>query len=59
MTAVEWFAMITKELGYVSEAQLEQAKKIHKEQIKDAWDNGCTYVQENSEQYYNETFKTK
>jgi hypothetical protein len=57
LTAVEWFAMITKELGYVSEAQLEQALKIEKEQIKDAWDNGCGYVQENSQQYYNETFK--
>jgi hypothetical protein len=59
LTAVEWFAMITKELGYVSEAQLEQALKIEKEQIKDAWDNGCGYVQENSQQYYNETFKQK
>ena len=35
------------------------AKRMETEQIKDAWDNGCTYVQENSEQYYNETFKTK
>jgi tRNA(His) 5'-end guanylyltransferase len=37
----------------------EQAKAMEKEQIKDAWDNGCGYVQENSQQYYNETFKQK
>jgi hypothetical protein len=27
-TPVSWFAMITKELGYVSEAQLEQALQM-------------------------------
>jgi hypothetical protein len=27
-TPVSWFAMITKELGYVSEAQLEQALEM-------------------------------
>ena len=35
------------------------AKAMEKDQIVNAWDNGCTYVQENSKQYYNETFKTK
>jgi hypothetical protein len=35
----------------------EQAKEMEKEQLKDAWDNGCGYLQKNSQQYYNETFK--
>jgi len=35
----------------------QQALEMEKEQIKDAWDNGCGYLQENSQQYYNETFK--
>jgi hypothetical protein len=38
-------------------AIIEQAKEMEKEQMKDAWDNGCGYLQENSQQYYNETFK--
>ena len=33
--------------------------EIEKEQIIDAWDNGCEYLQENSEQYYKETFKSE
>ena len=33
LTAVEWFAMITKELGYVYEAQFQQAKEMEKKQI--------------------------
>jgi hypothetical protein len=35
----------------------KQAKEMEEEQLKDAWDNGCGYLQENSQQYYNETFK--
>jgi hypothetical protein len=35
MTAVEWFAMITKELGYVYEAQFQQAKEMEKKQLID------------------------
>jgi hypothetical protein len=36
---------------------IKEALQEEEEQIKDAWDNGCGYVQENSQQYYNETFK--
>jgi hypothetical protein len=36
---------------------IKKALQEEKEQIKDAWENGCGYVQENSQQYYNETFK--
>jgi predicted DNA-binding protein with PD1-like motif len=60
-TAVEWFE---EQVGHASLMALkefneifEQAKEMEKEQIKDAWENGCGYVQENSQQYYNETFK--
>lgn len=38
-------------------AILKQAKEMEWQQIIDAWDNGYTYVQENSEQYYKETFE--
>jgi hypothetical protein len=59
-TAVEWFAMITKELGYVSEAQLKQAKEMEKQQIIDPHDNG--YIdggnkkKVTAEQYYKQMF---
>jgi hypothetical protein len=33
MTAVEWFAMITGGWKYASKEQLEQAKKMQKEQM--------------------------
>jgi hypothetical protein len=33
MTAVEWFAMITGAWKYASKEQLEQAKKMQKEQM--------------------------
>ena len=62
MTAVEWLEeKLFKTIDYiqVDPKLIEQAKQMEKEQIKDAWDNGCTYVQENSEQYYNETFKSE
>ena len=67
MTAVEWLVdqmRQRKEQGltlsfYDLEMFASYAKEMEKEHIKDAWDNGCTYVQENSEQYYNETFKKK
>jgi len=67
-TAVEWFAEITAQLGYVSTDILEQAKAMEKEQIIKAHGNkqktksnpesivtfGYTYT---GEMYYNEEFK--
>jgi hypothetical protein len=40
---------------------IEQAKAMEKEQIIDAWDNGCEDdgIIDNAEQYYNETFKSE
>jgi hypothetical protein len=57
-TAVEWLIEeMHKNIDWIPVPMQEQALKMEKEQIKDAWDNGCGYVQENSQQYYNETFK--
>lgn len=38
-----------------------KAKAMEKEQIKDAWDNGCEDdgIIDNAEQYYNQTFKSE
>ena len=64
LTAVEWFAMITKELGYVSDEQFEKAKEMEREQIIEAFWNGdntdCLSEQnskEFAEQYYNQTYQ--
>jgi hypothetical protein len=63
-TAVEWLI----EQWPILESQLpdwliEQAKAMEKEQIKDAWDNGIQWEWDssirNSEEYYNETFKSE
>lgn len=60
-TAVEWFAEITAQLGYVSTDTLEQAKQMEKEQIEKAYFTGsdrigyCSY----SDEYYNETYGKK
>jgi 2-iminoacetate synthase ThiH len=58
-TAVEYLVeqLFPKALSQEQYYHIEQAKEMEKEQLKDAWDNGCGYLQENSEQYYNETFK--
>jgi hypothetical protein len=73
-TAVEWFAKELYEKfemkgdGKVFDELLDQAKEMEKEQIMDAHINGQSEydkgayrkeVEENSEQYYNETFKNK
>jgi hypothetical protein len=62
-TAVEWFAEITAQLGYVSTDVLEQAKEIEKQQIiKAVFDSMGTNLDPNmgrAEQYYNETYKSE
>ena len=56
-TAVEWLSKKT----FIPVYFLEQAKELEKQQIMDAWDNGCEDdgIIDNAEQYYNETFNTK
>jgi hypothetical protein len=61
-TAVEWLIneidMQYPDINVKNkEWMIDKAKEMEKEQLKDAWDNGCGYLQENSQQYYNETFK--
>lgn len=62
-SAVEWFAMITAELGYVSKDQLEQANKMFEKQIINAFEMGQINVYENhnidSDDYYQLNFKTE
>jgi hypothetical protein len=70
-TAVEWLA---SKLNIVWEEKIidlvEEAKSMEKEQIKDAWDDGydkgtrdriekISNPVGNTEQYYNETFKSE
>jgi len=59
-TAVEWVFM-TLALTPMTEWYnvLEQAKAMEKEQIEDAFDSGLAYDYDESETYYNETYKNK
>ena len=69
MTAVEWLqealedTILTKEQIMQTIGLFEQAKELEMEQIFDAWDDGAygcgqfTTTHDNSEQYYNETYK--
>jgi hypothetical protein len=59
-TAVEWLAKNLKDFPHVKHSQLFkdlviQAKKMEKEQIMDAYNNGDN---RSAELYYNETFKS-
>ena len=61
-TAVEWFAKITAEIGYVSTDILEQAKQMEKEQIIEAFYEGMKTNpfdpnRGRGTMYYNETYK--
>jgi len=60
-TAVEWlYEKLWKEFNFsFSNNVLEEAKEIEKQQIKDAYRFPNTLVDMSSEQYYNETFKSK
>jgi hypothetical protein len=68
-TAVEWLGNELVKKGFPIEKYgmylFEQAKEMEKQQIIDAWENGAygggqfTTIFDNSEEYYNETFKNK
>ena len=67
-TAVEWLAVQFDSIVELNPSQyskinnaIDQAKVMEKEQIIDAWDNGCEDdgIIDNAEQYYNETFKSE
>jgi hypothetical protein len=61
-SSVEWFAEMVSKMGYVSVEILEQAKAMHKEEIKYAWNDGAygggqfTTTFDNEEQYYKQTY---
>lgn len=62
-TAVEWLEQrirveLTYEQDVLFDELFEQAKEMEKEQIKNAWDNGCEDdgIIDTAEQYYKETF---
>lgn len=62
MTAVEWLMdKLPKSIETQFSKQIEQAKKMEKQQIIDAWNDGLYGAlrkgEDNAEQYYNETFK--
>ena len=78
MTAVEWLinewlyldqkfdmCLIDRNIYWDKLRQIqEQAKEMEKEQIIDAWDDGCYQSSDfprtsDAERYYNETFKSE
>ena len=59
ITAVEWLEQKGLE-GFISPEDFERAKKMEREQIKNAYDQmRCVGNFENGEQYYNETYGNK
>ena len=62
-TAVEWLAEFLKDRYSLinSEAIFQHAKEMEKQQIMDAYEDGCCYwdSEKSSEQYYNQTFNTE
>jgi hypothetical protein len=61
-TAVEWLyekiLLTPLDIREINKC-LEQAKEMEKEQIMNAWYDGWIEVGDNSEHYYNETFKSE
>jgi hypothetical protein len=61
MTAVEWLIEeIHKNIDWIPVPMQEQALKMEKEQITEAFKHGelpPLFVNYNAEQYYNETYK--
>ena len=60
-TAVEWYieaiSRLEKSLGWETENDiLNQAKAMEKEQIINAFDNGCINQDLIGKEYYNETY---
>ena len=64
-TAVEWLVeKLDQNFDYVADTLIEQAKKMEKENIMQAYNDGkaaVIHIKNNMslEEYYNETFKNK
>jgi Leu/Phe-tRNA-protein transferase len=62
-TAVDWLAEFLKDRYSLinSEAIFQHAKQMEKQQIMDAYEDGCCYwdSEKSSEQYYNQAFNSE
>ena len=62
-TAVDWLAEFLKDRYSLinSEAIFQHAKEMEKQQIMDAYEDGCCYwdSEKSSEQYYNQAFNSE
>ena len=59
-TAVEWLFEQYVNKSIITIEDIEQAKAMEKEQIKNAWLNSLTKGDFNSaDEYYNQTFKSE
>ena len=58
-TAVEWYISEVTINGYTDDEIKERAIQMEKEQIIDAYRKGKIDQLENSELYYNQTYKSK
>jgi hypothetical protein len=65
-TSIEWFIehllgsgllRLTKEEHKLYSELRDKAKEMHKQEIKDAHEDGYESISNQSEQYYQETFK--
>jgi len=55
-TSIEWFvSQLPLRIQNMYASEIEKAKEMNKEEIKDAYDSG--WVGSYSEDYYNETYK--
>jgi len=59
MTAVEWLIEELKKVHHPTEAMIMYAKKLEKQQIKDAWFDGYGGSAHSEDEYYNETYGSK
>jgi hypothetical protein len=57
-TSIEWLVeQICGDHTKVWHDVIEQAKKLHMQEIIKAWNDGISYEEKNGQQYYLETFK--
>lgn len=65
MTAVEWlWSQLPSDIYKHFLEEFQQSKEIEKQQIIDAWDDGCYQSSDfpktsDAEQYYDKTYKSK
>jgi hypothetical protein len=66
-SSIEWLFEQYKLIGMLTTAQVEKAKRMHKEELLDTWEDsrieymGDDYIGniKSFDDYYNETFNTK